>query len=64
MFTSLLPSCAPFLQLGGFEDAKRGVAEGRFEPEQFKILTRYAGVCIECMCGCCCVHGWMGGTVC
>ncbi|KAL4855729.1 hypothetical protein ACK3TF_003809 [Chlorella vulgaris] len=33
----------PGVYLGGFEDAKRGVAEGRFEPEQFKILTRYAG---------------------
>lgn len=29
--------------LGGFEAAKRGIAEGRYEASQFKVLTRYAG---------------------
>ena len=52
----------PPLQLGGFEDAKRGLADGRFRPEQFKVLTRYAGVplllhlhhrCCRCCHGCC-----------
>ncbi|KAI7841223.1 hypothetical protein COHA_005187 [Chlorella ohadii] len=33
----------PGVFLGGFEDAKRGLAEGRYKPEQFKVLTRYAG---------------------
>lgn len=37
-----LPAC---LQLGGFEGAKKGLAEGRFTPDQFMVLTRYAGAC-------------------
>ncbi|PRW32622.1 hypothetical protein C2E21_8337 [Chlorella sorokiniana] len=33
----------PGVFLGGFEGAKQGLAEGRYKPEQFKVLTRYAG---------------------
>ena len=43
---------APMLQLGGFEGAKQGLAEGRLKPEQFKVLTRYAGAGLLCLCAC------------
>lgn len=29
--------------IGGFPAAKQGLAAGDFKPEQFKVLTRYAG---------------------
>ena len=36
------PSSSP-PQLGGFLEAKRGLEEGRFSADQFKVLTRYCG---------------------
>ena len=29
--------------VGGFPAARRGLASGKYTPEQFKVLTRYAG---------------------
>ncbi|KAL4421283.1 hypothetical protein ABPG75_010574 [Micractinium tetrahymenae] len=33
----------PGVHVGGFNEARRGLTEGRFSPDQFKVLTRYAG---------------------
>lgn len=29
--------------IGGFPTAREGLASGRYQPDQFKVLTRYAG---------------------